>query len=200
MTIKDYLMEQPFLFNFWQKPFAGQKLAALRRHADIHTARSVLDVGCGPGTNAPLFAHAEYLGIDINDKYIQLARKRYRRNFLVADITTSQALPSSAFDFILVNSFLHHIDTPATLRILGRLSELLTRDGYVHAIELVLPENAGIPRWLALHDRGKFPKSLAKWREILEDKLHAVVFEPFPVCHLGLTILELVYFKGRRTS
>jgi|SRR5882724_11021569 len=80
------------------------------------SACSVLDVGCGPGTNARRFAHAKYFGIDINDRYIQLARVRYHRDFLVADATTSDAIPAGSYDFILVNSFLHHLDTRRTAR------------------------------------------------------------------------------------
>jgi SAM-dependent methyltransferase len=198
MKIRDYLLEQPFLFRLYQLPFARQKLNQILKHADIENVESVLDVGCGPGTNAPRFANARYLGIDINEKYIETARNRYKREFLVADVTTTKAIPLAAYDFVLVNSFLHHIDTSATLDVLSRLGELLTTDGYLHAVELVLPDRPGLPRWLALHDRGKFPRSLRCWRNIFEDKFRIVVFEPFAVRHFGHSILELVYFKGRK--
>jgi SAM-dependent methyltransferase len=192
------LLEYPFVFNLSQLPFNRQKFARILEHNDLKQVRAVLDVGCGPGTNAPRFAHAKYLGIDINDRYIQLARRRYGRDFLVADVTTSEAIPAGSYDFILVNSFLHHISTPDAHRVLSRASKFLTADGHLHSIEPVLPENAGMPRWLALHDRGKFPRSLSAWREIFTDKLETVIFEPFPVRHLGHSIVELVYFKGRR--
>jgi SAM-dependent methyltransferase len=191
------LLEHPFVFNLSQLPFNRQKFARILAHNDLKQVRAVLDVGCGPGTNAPRFAHAQYLGIDINDRYIRLARRRYRRDFLVADVTTSEAIPAGSYDFILVNSFLHHIDTPDAHRVLSRASKFLTADGHLHSIEPVLPENAGMPRWLALHDRGKFPRSLSAWREIFTDKLETVIFEPFPVRHLGRSIVEQVYFKGR---
>jgi SAM-dependent methyltransferase len=197
MKLFDDLLEHPFAFNLSQLPFSRQKFARILLHNDLKAIRAVLDVGCGPGTNAPRFAHAKYLGIDINDRYIRLARKRYRRDFLVADVTTSEAIPSGSYDFILVNSFLHHIDTPDAQRVLSRASEFLTADGHLHSVELVLPEKTGIPRWLALHDRGKFPRSLSTWREIFADKLETVIFEPFPIRHLGQTIMNLVYFKGR---
>jgi SAM-dependent methyltransferase len=197
MKLFDDLLELPFVFNLSQLPFSGQKFARILMHNDLKAIRAVLDVGCGPGTNAPRFAHAKYLGIDINDRYIQLARKRYHRDFLVADVTTSDAIPAGSYDFILVNSFLHHIDTPDAQRVLSRASEFLTPDGHLHSVELVLPEKTGIPRWLAVHDRGKFPRSLSTWREIFTDRLETVIFEPFAICHLGQTIMELVYFKGR---
>ena len=198
MNAFHYLLEQPFLFKLSQIPFTTQKFARILQHNDLSKARSVLDVGCGPGTNAPRFAHANYLGIDINDRYIQLARNRYHRDFLVADVTTSQSIPAGSYDFILLNSFLHHIDTPSTLRILASLNHFLAPDGHVHSVELVLPETPGIPRWLATHDRGKFPRTLSTWRELFEDKLQTVIFEPFPIRHFGVTIMDLVYFKGRK--
>jgi SAM-dependent methyltransferase len=197
MKIFYRLLEQPLFYSLSQLPFSGQKFARILMHNDLKAIRAVLDVGCGPGTNAPRFAHAKYLGIDINERYIQLARNRYHRDFLVADVTTSDAIPAGSYDFILVNSFLHHIDTPDAQRVLSRASEFLTADGHLHSVELVLPEKTGIPRWLALHDRGKFPRSLSTWREIFADKLETVIFEPFPIRHLGQTIMDLVYFKGR---
>jgi len=191
------LLEQPFVFNLSQLLFSRQKFAHILGHNNLKQVRAVLDVGCGPGTNAPRFAHTRYLGIDINERYIRLARDRYHRDFIVADVTTSDAIPAGSYDFILVNSFLHHIDTPDAQRVLSRASEFLTADGHLHSVELVLPEKTGIPRWLALHDRGKFPRSLSTWREIFTDKLETVIFEPFAIRHLGQTIMELVYFKGR---
>jgi SAM-dependent methyltransferase len=112
MKAFDYFLEQPSFFNLSQLPFSGQKFSRILGHNDLKQVRAVLDVGCGPGTNAPRFAHAKYLGIDINDRYIQSARSRYRRDFLLADVTTSEAIPAGSYDFILVNSFLHHIDAP----------------------------------------------------------------------------------------
>ena len=98
----------------------------------------MLDVGCGPGTNSHHFEQSEYLGIDLNERYIDYARRRWRRNFLVADVT-KYSVVGERFDFILVNSLLHHIDTPGTRRLLSHLETLLTHDGHVHILELVLP-------------------------------------------------------------
>jgi SAM-dependent methyltransferase len=198
MRIFHRLLEQPFLFNLSQLPFTKQKFARILKYNDLNAVRAVLDIGCGPGTNAQRFANAKYLGIDINHRYIELARTRHHRDFLVADVTTSEAIPAGTYDFILVNSFLHHIQTDDARRVLARAAGFLAADGHLHSIELVLPQKAGVSRWLALHDRGEFPRSLQAWREIFEDKLYTVIFEPFPVRHLGQTIMELVYFKGRK--
>jgi SAM-dependent methyltransferase len=197
MRLFDYLLEQPFLFNLSQLPFTRQKFARIVKHNDLSQVRRVLDVGCGPGTNAPSFAHAAYQGIDINPRYIELARRRFHRDFLVADATSYLAREGSRFDFILINSFLHHIDTPDVSRILAHLATLLSPDGYIHSIELVRPERSGLPRRLAAMDRGKFARSLTAWQDLFEMHLHTHIFEPFSITHFGCGVMDLVYYKGR---
>ena len=63
------LFEVPWVYRAWQAPFAEQKLAPVMRHNVMGAVRRVLDVGCGPGTNAPHFEGLDYLGLDINPDY-----------------------------------------------------------------------------------------------------------------------------------
>jgi SAM-dependent methyltransferase len=197
MKFFDYLLEQPFLFNLSQLPFTKQKFARILRHNDLSRVRRVLDVGCGPGTNAPSFAHAAYQGIDINPRYIQMARRRYQRDFLVADMTQYEIDSQDAYDFILINSFLHHVDTDSVHRILASTPRLLAPGGHVHSIEVVMPTQPGLSRLLARWDRGGFARPIEEWRSIFGQHLQTVVFEPFPVVHLGHALMEMVYFKGK---
>lgn len=189
------VMEHPTAYRLWQSPFARAKFAPVLRHNDMTQVRRVLDVGCGPGTNAALFTAADYVGLDINESYIRTARRRYRREFIAADACTYTA--DARFDFILLNSLLHHIDTPNVARILRQLSNQLTDDGHVHVLELVLPEAKGLPRLLARSDRGDFARPLDEWRALFTAAFEEVVFEPFAVGRLGITFFEMVYFKGR---
>jgi SAM-dependent methyltransferase len=109
MTLMTQLLERTMIYSLWQAPFAADKLAPLLAHNDLREVRRVLDVGCGPGTNTRLFAHADYLGIDINQDYIENARRKYKRPFVAADVTTYDDNTLGTFDFILINSFLHHL-------------------------------------------------------------------------------------------
>jgi SAM-dependent methyltransferase len=197
MSITGRIMENTLAYRLWMAPFAEKKFAPILAHNDLRRVRRVLDVGCGPGTNTHHFEHTDYVGVDFNPDYIENARRRHHRNFLVADIRKYTAAPGERFDFILVNSFLHHIDTPHTHRILSHLGTLLTEDGHVHVIELVLPERPSIPRLLAQWDRGEFPRPLEEWREILGGAFQTSVFEPFSLTGLGATLWHMVYFKGR---
>jgi SAM-dependent methyltransferase len=190
------IMEHTLAYRLWQAPFAEKKLAPVFAHNNLTLARRVLDVGCGPGTNSHHCERSEYLGIDLNPRYIDYARRRWRRNFLVADVT-KYSVVGERFDFILVNSFLHHIDAPGTRRILSHLETLLTHDGHVHILELVLPAEPSLSRLLARWDRGDFPRPLETWHELFSEYFEPVVFQPYPLGAFGATLWSMVYFKGR---
>jgi SAM-dependent methyltransferase len=190
-------LEYPLVYRLWQAPFVEQKFRPILAHNDFGAVRRVLDVGCGPGTNTAQFAACDYLGIDLNPRYIKQAQRRHRRQFMVADVTTYTAPPGERYDFILLNSLLHHLDAPDTRRILSRLSALLAEGGHVHVLDLVLPGQPGVARWFARHDRGKFPRPLAEWQNIFTSIFDPAVFEPFALTALGTVLWEMVYFKGR---
>jgi SAM-dependent methyltransferase len=197
MSFVDTVLEYPLVYRLWMAPFAEQKFSAVLAHNDLRRVRRVLDVGCGPGTNTHHFAKSDYLGVDLNERYIRTARQRHGRNFVAADVRSYRADPGDRFDLILVNSFLHHVDTKAVLDILTHLRSLLTEDGYIHILELVMPSDPSIARQLARWDRGKFTRPLKEWEEIFSGIFEPVVFEPYPLTGMGVTLWNFVYFKGR---
>lgn len=189
-------MRNTTAYRLWQAPFANAKLAPVLKHNDFSTIGRVLDVGCGPGTNCRYFEDCDYTGMDINPQYIDYARRTFGRNFVVQDVCTFQAAPNERFDFVLINSLLHHLDEAATDRILDQVSKLLASGGHVNIVDLVIPEEVGMPRWLAANDRGDYPRGLDQWQDIFERHFQSVVFEPFPIKLVGLELWALVYFKG----
>lgn len=197
MKLHARVMENTLAYRVWQAPFAEQKLAPLFAHNDMSRVRRVLDVGCGPGTNTQHFAKADYLGIDFNPAYIESARRRHGREFVVADVTKYEVSRDERFDLILANSLFHHIDTASTARILAHLSTLLSDDGHVHVLDLVLPPRPSVSRFLARADRGEHPRPLEEWRTLFTDAFEPVVFEPYPLGVGGVTLWNMVYFKGR---
>ena len=197
MKLHARLLENALAYRLWQAPFADRKLLPLFAHNDLRRARRVLDVGCGPGTNTHHFAGADYLGIDFNPAYVESARRRHGRQFVVADVTTYQVPPTQRYDLILANSLFHHIDDAGTRRILAHLATLLTQDGHVHVLDLVLPEQPSVARLLARADRGDYPRPLEHWRGLFTAAFDPVVFEPYPLGAAGITLWSMVYFKGR---
>ncbi len=197
MSITSGIMEFTHAYRLWQAPFAEDKFAPVLAHNYMRQVRRVLDVGCGPGTNARHFAHAHYTGIDCNPAYIDYAKRRHKGEFVVADATTYQVSSDQRFDFILVNSFLHHIDAADSRRILSHLGTLLTENAHVHIVDLVLAKETSIARWLTLHDRGDFPRPLDELLDIVNQTLHPELVEPYNLGIFGLTLWNMVYVKCR---
>jgi SAM-dependent methyltransferase len=197
MGLAGSMLERTLVYRAWQAPFVRQKFAPVLAHNPLRHVRRVLDVACGPGTNTKYFANSDYLGIDINERYIRDARQRHRRNFLIADVRNYVAPPEDRFDFILVNSFLHHLATKDVVSILVHLRSLLTEDGHIHMLELVLPGKPSIARVLARWDRGLFARPLQEWQTLFEGLFAPVVFEPYRLTGMGATLWNMVYFKGK---
>lgn len=193
------MLERPLSYRLWQAPFAESKFSPIPRHNDLGRVRRVLDVGCGPGTNTHHFENVDYLGIDLNEAYVDYARRLHGRSFEVADATTFEVPEGERFDFVLINSFLHHIGDEDVRRLLAHLSTVLDEGGCIHVMELVLPEELSAGRLLARLDRGDHARPLADWRRLLGESFDEVVFEPY---RLGLprwrrtTLWNMVYFKG----
>jgi len=194
------ILDLPIMYRIWQFPFAYQKMKPVRKDSSLSQAVKVLDVGCGPGTNAKYFTHAKYLGLDINERYIQNAKRRYPGEFLQCDVCTYQPDDGQAFDYIFLNSFLHHIDDENTYKILNCLHDLLTPNGSIHILDLVSPEKRCIARWLARNDRGDFARPITRWREIFPDVFPTIHCEPFAVRGLGVKLWSMVYFKGAQRA
>lgn len=200
MDPKSEILARPISYRLWQAPFAEAKFAPVLRHTDLSGVRRVLDVGCGPGTNAPLFAGLDYTGLDINERYIEYASSHHPGKFVAQDATTLEVPAGERFDFVLVNSFLHHIPDPEVSRLLGHLRSVVAPDGHIHILELVLPPKPSLGRLLARLDRGDHARPLAHWRELLSESFEPEVFEPYPLGGArwaATTLWNMVYFKGR---
>lgn len=191
------ILGRPLAYRLLQAPWAEAKLAPLRRHTDLARARRVLDIGCGPGTNARHFAHAHYLGIDINPAYVAHARRRHRGVFHVADATTWEPPPGEGFDLVMLNSFLHHVADDLARGLLGRLRGALCPEGRVHLIDLVLPSGPGPARVLAGLDRGDHPRPIEAWRDLVGGPYEIEAEESYPLKAGGITLWNMVYFKLR---
>jgi SAM-dependent methyltransferase len=191
------VMDYPAAYRLWQAPFVRAKFAPILRRDDHLRARRVLDVGCGPGTNAAFFRDVDYVGLDCNASYLDAARRRFAGQFRRADVRSHQPPADERFDFILVNSLLHHIETTDVQRLLGQLHDLLTPDGHVHILDLVLPQERSVARLLALADRGDFPRPRKRWRSLFRAAFDEVLFESHRVGWFGVTFWHMVYFQGK---
>lgn len=192
----DRLLEVPIVYRTWQAPFASAKLRPFLARVDMRSVRRVLDVGCGPGTNARLFANHDYVGVDINPEYIATASRTRPGRFLVGDVADPRVLPDERFDCVFANSLMHHLPDPVVTRLLARMAALTAAGGSVHVLDLVVPDAWSPSRALARLDRGKYPRPLHAWRELFTAHLDEQHFQLYPLGLPGLPLWWMVYFAG----
>ena len=174
---------------------APRLLAVLTDHAPEGPFRAY-DIGCGPGTNARVFAGCDYVGIDINPDYIRTASSRYPGRWVVGDVTDERILPEEKFDCVFANSLMHHLDDGAVRHLLGRMARLTADNGKVHVLDLVMPAHASAGRFLARMDRGRFARPIAQWRALFNEHLREERFEPYAFGLPMVPLWQMVYFVG----
>lgn len=95
------LIQNGFNGDFWQ--------VFEKKFAKFAQGKKVLDLACGTGVLRDYIKPKEYLGIDLNDSYLNYAQKRFKdhkTSFINDDIT--QNIPSN-FDVAFLISAAHHL-------------------------------------------------------------------------------------------
>ena len=80
--------------------------------------QKVLEVGCGPGFWVETIADcSQYLGIDLNEKHIDRAQKRFTGDkfvFKCGDVSEEFDSEVEKYDYIFGFGILHHLDDEQT--------------------------------------------------------------------------------------
>jgi len=76
---------------------------------DIPNAHTIIDIGCATGYAAKVFPEMDYLGIDLEERYLEIAKQYFGNNphvrFLNHDIGRA---PTKSADIVLLNAVLEH--------------------------------------------------------------------------------------------
>lgn len=182
------------LYRLWQRPFVAQKVRSFRQRVALDVTTRVLDVGCGPATNASLFAATRYVGLDFDPNYVRSARA-LGLNVMVGDAGALPIRSAPIFDVVFVNSLLHHLTDEQVTAVMTRASRVLAPTGRLHVIDLHVP-GTGIARRLALADRGEHPRELSHLRSLITPHFEVEHEETFRLSLAGIPLWAMVYFSG----
>jgi ubiquinone/menaquinone biosynthesis C-methylase UbiE len=129
--------DNPVLFIFFRSLLESDFKAirtVIRRELVLGKKLSSLDLACGPGAFADLFAGDDYVGVDLNARYIHHARRHRQGTFVVGDATRVE-LPDARFDQVLIFGLLHHLDDTAARSVLAESKRMLKPGGRMLVIE-----------------------------------------------------------------
>jgi ubiquinone/menaquinone biosynthesis C-methylase UbiE len=133
----EQISDHPVLFIFirgiLENDFKAIR-AVIRRHLKPGSGVKSLDLGCGPGAFATLFAGDEYVGVDLNARYIAHAQEHLPGRFVCRDARQTD-FEDAYFDQLLIFGLLHHLSDDDVRAVLDEALRLLKPGGSLLAIE-----------------------------------------------------------------
>jgi SAM-dependent methyltransferase len=98
----------------------------------IRPGQRVLDIGCGPADIlSRLPADIDYVGFDLEQRYIEAARQRYggRASFFVRAVRPDAVHDLGTFDVVIALGVLHHLDDSEADTVFASAAKVLRRGG-----------------------------------------------------------------------
>ena len=161
------ILAAPFVYR------AFNNLVSRNTHATItsHYIRPqphdrMLDIGCGPGDMFAYLGGVEYVGFDMDENYIEAAKKRYgeRATFFCNRVSEATTKDMAAFDLGLAFGVVHHDEAGELFKLARSVlrpgGRLITIDG------CYVDKQSQIARFILSKDRGQFVRTEEEYRRI----------------------------------
>lgn len=125
----DFILGNPKVYFTLQNIHRDFELEkkSIRENISSSKIKFILDYGCGSGEFSDIFKDSYYIGIDTNFKFLNFAKKKHNKNFVLV----GKKLPfkDNSFDVIMLVSILHHIGKEKVIELLNSISNLLSNSG-----------------------------------------------------------------------
>lgn len=138
--------------------YARSRGIEMAEHVDFSDARTLLDLGCGPGTYALAVAakyphlHATLLDlpgpISVARDIVKERGMSDRVDFIEADGLTFES--KGTFDVVLISNVLHGLGIKASIELLKRVYDIVTPGGRLIVQAQYLNDDRTSPRWPTL--------------------------------------------------
>lgn len=171
------ILRWPFVYNLRFLVAGDQKKTSdfIKLNYKKLKCHEVLDLGCGTGDFCKLFKHSEYLGVDVNSKYVKFCKEKYPKyNFICEDITKFPI--NKKFDCTIFISTLHHLSDTAAKKV---LSAAFKQTKKIVIVVDLNPDTDPVRKFLIDHDRGNYVRTTEQKIKLLEDFGEVIKLEHF---------------------
>lgn len=131
--------------------------------------KKILEIGCSTGNASKEIIDLKnnsYVGIDIDEGYIELAKKNnLYGNFEKMD-GRSLNFENEYFDLILINSMLHHVSDADARLIFKEAERVIKKNGRILIAEPTFSSNDKISTFLLKLDRGNFIRQADEYKQL----------------------------------
>jgi 2-polyprenyl-3-methyl-5-hydroxy-6-metoxy-1,4-benzoquinol methylase len=159
------VLSSAFVYELLQTLF-GYRRRFVREFVRPESRARILDIGCGPARILDyLPADVDYVGFDMNTRYIAAAQARYghRAQFHCA-LVGEQAVTSVPFDIVLAVGVVHHLNDAAAELVFSSARAQLTPQGTLVTLDPAFAQGQSrARRWFAAHDRGQHVRAVHEY-------------------------------------
>jgi len=157
------ILESPTVYKLWWNVVGGPGWAKVLvdKYVEPAPGSRILEIGCGPGNIARYLADYDYVGFDLNSKYIEAARRRLpTAKFECERVSHFSLREQRSFDFVLAIGILHHLNDDESSRLFQIAYDALKTGGKLVTFDGVWTDNQpATTRWLLARDRGQHIRS-----------------------------------------
>lgn len=157
---------------------AAMALVGRRHSADfilskinVISGQKILDIGCGPADVLSRLKNVTYVGVDPNNRYISLAKKKYgtKGEFYCISAGLLPNFKNEKFDRVLFLGVLHHLSDDEITQLIPKVKSLLTETGRVITHDPVrLVKQKRVSKILMDLDRGKYIRDQQNYVKFFE--------------------------------
>lgn len=162
----------PKIYNGLQRIVGAMRAReiVIREYLQPKSGDMILDIGCGTGYVINYLQNCHYVGFDINEVYINHAKKKYglRGKFQCKYVTRELLKGYGAFDCVMFNGLMHHLDDSDSADMLSLAKSVLKYRGIVVGIDGCYKDDLGLlGRWMLENDRGKYVRDQSGYESVL---------------------------------
>ncbi|HEU4946641.1 MAG TPA: methyltransferase domain-containing protein [Kribbella sp.] len=193
-TFRDRVLGSAAGYTGWKRLIRADRV--MRTFVDEYLkpqpGMRVLDVGCGTGDVVEYLEGVDYVGVDINPRYIEAAGRAHagKGRFLTTSVDELPTDRLGRFDAVIAIGLLHHVSDDIVRDMMAALSGLLEPDSRFVALDGVWhPDQHVVARVATALDRGTYVRDAAGYERLIReyfDEVGSTVRHdllPFPYSH-----------------
>lgn len=173
MGLRTRVMEVPLVYDLFTNGLgrSGTQDWFANHVLQPRPGQRVLDIGCGTATVIKHLSGCDYVGIDHNPEYINQARENFgaKGEFYCIDLNDVKFKDFGTFDTVLLLGVLHHLNDDEVRQLVMAIPAVMKPTGTLVTFDCALERGQHrIARLLAKADRGRYARSPAYYRSLIE--------------------------------
>jgi SAM-dependent methyltransferase len=175
-----FLFSYPSIYSTVTCFLRGKKnlQTAIDTYVQPKPGQKIFDVGCGTGDLLRFLPSVEYCGFDMDERYIQYAKKKFgnRGKFFCRKASKDVVKGTELFDAVVVMGVIHHLEDNDAKAITHLAFQVLKPGGrFVMLMDgCYAPEITLIEKFFLFLDRGAYIRTEQCYRNLITDNYSQV--------------------------